>query len=207
MLTIFENYNSLDYFTYKLLLNLIINYLLVFYYLYILIYKFFRYKSDNKLDIILLNSMGGISFIIYHYQKVRSFEIQENLFMIIFDYIIHTLIIDKKLEIPDLMITSSNYYCYFIPNFFQKKLDKILEIFKLLCIPQLFVTIFKFISKKWIERIIAFIYFHLQRKDFFSHKVDKKLIEIILYDGFEKLSLEYNKVKIIKLYRFLFLFS
>lgn len=65
----------------------------------ILIRLLMNYIYDNQvLNIEKLKKLGGISSIIDLYISIHSYEAKENLFVVIFDYVIYSMETKKKVK-------------------------------------------------------------------------------------------------------------
>eukprot|EP01114_Cavostelium_apophysatum_P019502 TRINITY_DN6307_c0_g1_i1.p1 TRINITY_DN6307_c0_g1~~TRINITY_DN6307_c0_g1_i1.p1 ORF type:complete len:1068 (+),score=320.30 TRINITY_DN6307_c0_g1_i1:58-3261(+) len=131
-------------------------------------------SSKLTLNVDLVKAYG-VDFIIDQYKKVRSWEARENLFAILFDYIAHDLTYTKKIEEGS-----------------GDALAILAECLRWFDMPQFLFQIFKLVPDKFVEKIVGFMQKHF---DGLSGKVDKQLIVTILYEGFEKLALQHNKLE------------
>ena len=127
-----------------------------------------------------LKAACGIDFIILQYTKVRSEEARENLFTIIFDYILVTLEAAKQIE--------------FVTENKTEQILALLDILRGIEAPHYFTSLFKYLPQNFSEKFLSFV----QRQyDGLSNKIEKPLT-VLITDGFEKLAVNFLKVLIRK---------
>jgi len=137
------------------------------------------YGSDNTLDTKLLNQIGGIPLIVEYYVLTRSAEIRDNMFCIIFDYIIHNLNKKKQITTDPTQIAI------------------LFELMKRFLVPQYLPQVFQFLPNKFVETFVRFMFFTRLKSDTklnqIASKLDKTLIVAFLYD-LEKLASTYGQL-------------
>lgn len=141
----------------------------------LLFFDLARYSTD-RLNTVALKHACGIDFIVEQYVKVRSEEARENLFTIIFDYLLVQLELNKLIEFTEHR---------------SEQISNLYEVFKAVEAPHLLVSFFKYFPPNCSEKILSFL-----QKQFESipNKVEKQLT-VLVTEGFEKLAQSYLKVK------------
>eukprot|EP01117_Protostelium_nocturnum_P007442 TRINITY_DN2662_c0_g1_i3.p1 TRINITY_DN2662_c0_g1~~TRINITY_DN2662_c0_g1_i3.p1 ORF type:complete len:925 (+),score=142.30 TRINITY_DN2662_c0_g1_i3:743-3517(+) len=122
--------------------------------------------------------LNPIDSIISRYVSARSMEERENLFVILYDFIIHS-------------ISSSNKKHGEIIQRANGDMTWLLEVLRILNAPHHFVDIFLVTPRNFGERIwntLAGVW------PSFAAKVDKQFSLLVLQEGFEKLALQYTKL-------------
>ena len=146
------------------------------------------YGSYSKLDIDKIETMGGIEIVLELYTRTRSPEARDNLFMVIYDYVIWTMSQSRRLEVPE------------------EQADLVLDILRTLDAPQFLVQAVKYVPEKFVERFVRYVYLEEIKRDpeWFSYQssattpaqvatprkkrtVDKTFLVAILYD-FERVA-------------------
>eukprot|EP00697_Spironema_sp_BW2_P004947 gnl/Spiro4/16687_TR8974_c0_g1_i1.p1 gnl/Spiro4/16687_TR8974_c0_g1~~gnl/Spiro4/16687_TR8974_c0_g1_i1.p1 ORF type:complete len:922 (-),score=164.29 gnl/Spiro4/16687_TR8974_c0_g1_i1:196-2910(-) len=140
------------------------------------------YGPDNSLDLEILSRLGGISFIIKMYLRVRSLEAKRNLFVVLFDYTVS-------------MLRQRKQHRHITPA--DPQIVVIFELMKRFRAAELFPAIFKFLPDKLVETLVRFMFFEKMKRDpkysdICGH-LDKTLIVAFLYE-MEKLASQHNKL-------------
>jgi len=129
------------------------------------------YKS-NKLNLDDLEEIGGIHYIISLYTSSRSSEVKDNLFYVMYDFILG--------KMPDVK---------------QEDSSLLLEVFKRLGLPQHLHEIFFFPCPEFVENFTRFLYMDRFKKDPsltpFAESLNKPFTVAVLYE-FEQLSKAFN---------------
>jgi hypothetical protein len=157
---------SLDYFDERILLKLIKEtendskcHHLLFKFLWNNLYV------NDEFDEEKIKKIGGIEPVIKHYLEIRSMKIKENLFIIIYDYVIRILRKKKKIKLQqekDLLnlLFSSDSHLY---------LDQI----------------FKFLPENFIERFSRFLFVELVLKERVSDSLDQQTIVSFAFELYD----------------------
>lgn len=116
--------------------------------------------------------MNGIDFVIDHYIRTRSLEARENLFIVIFDYVVLSIQSARTTDLQnDHLLTA-------------------LELLKWFEAPRLFTLMFKCYPHSFMKKFLKGVQKSLSSS---QYRIEKQTLAVLL-EGFGKLALDYNQV-------------
>jgi hypothetical protein len=137
--------------------------------------------QKGSLDLDLLQTIGGIHFIIDQYLRAKNYDTRDNLFSILMDYVIKNLIGTKQIEFlePDRSVST------------------IYELVRSFDAPNYLAQIFKVVPKSFSRKI-------MKCYEGICTKAEKDLLDKIFSEGFEGLALRHCKVAFFFIFVFVF---